>query len=89
MTTKRKILMEYPTIAVKKEKMRRDCKDRKYNNEKKNENADKAVDRNDELLLCLLTMENKKEKEKKKVLLRCLQRQVCCASLMVTHYICS
>ena len=48
--------------------MRRDCRERKYNNEKKNEKAEKAIDEDkDNVVLCLLTMEIKKEDVKKKV----------------------
>ena len=48
--------------------MSKDCKERKYNNEKKNEKAEKAVEGgNDDLIQCLLKIEIKKEKVKNKV----------------------
>ena len=43
--------------------MTHDCKERKYNNKKKNKKAEKAIDGDeDDLVLCLLTMEVKIEK---------------------------
>ena len=49
--------------------MSQDCKERKYSNSNnKLEKAEKAIDGDeDDLVLCLLTMKNKKENAKKKV----------------------
>ena len=53
----------------KKGHMSRDCKERKYNNKKKNEKTEKAVKGDaDKFELCSLIMENKKRKSKKESL---------------------
>ena len=68
--------------------MSKDCKERKYNNKKKNKKAE-AVDGddNDWYYVC---SQWRLKKVKKKFgswrMLKCLQRQVCCGSLMVTHF---
>ena len=45
-----------------------DCRERKYDNNNKYEKAEKAIDGDeDDVVLCLLTMENRKENVKEKV----------------------
>ena len=51
----------------RKEHMSQDCRERKHGNNKMCEKTEKAVDRDEvDLVLCLLTMENKKENVKRK-----------------------
>ena len=71
--------------------MKRACQKRKYNNKKKNETSEKAVDEKyeNDLVLCLLTTKIKKEKVKKfglQRMLTSLWRQVCHAPSMVTLF---
>ena len=49
--------------------MSRDCKERKYNNKQKHEKVEETIDGEDEddLVLCLLMMEIKKEILKRKL----------------------
>ena len=68
MTTEAKDLMEYAIILEEKE-ISRDCKDRKHNNKEKNVKAVKAIvgEDDDNLVLCLLTIEINKENVKKRL----------------------